>query len=124
MADKKKFETEAIRTRSDVTSEREHSVPLYMTSSFLFDSAEQARALFAGEIKGNVYSRYTNPNTREFIDKICQMEKCDAGVATASGMAAVFSSLAGLLQQGDHILAARSLFGSTNQILNRIFPRW
>src|SRR5690606_2290656 len=116
--------TDAIRTRIDVTPEREHSSPLFLTSSYLFDSAEQARALFAGEEQGNVYSRYTNPNTQEFIDKICRLEKTEAGVATASGMAAVFSSLAALLQQGDHILASRSLFGSTNQILNKIFPRW
>ncbi len=120
----RKPETDAIRTRIDVTPEREHSSPLFLTSSYLFDSAEQARALFAGEEQGNVYSRYTNPNTQEFIDKICRLEKTEAGVATASGMAAVFSSLAALLQQGDHILASRSLFGSTNQILNKIFPRW
>ncbi|MEX2574024.1 MAG: PLP-dependent transferase [Balneolaceae bacterium] len=121
---KKKIETDAIRTQIPTTGEREHSTPLFMTSSYLFESAEQARALFANEIQGNVYSRYTNPNTREFIEKICQMEGASSGVATASGMAAVFSSLAALLNQGDHILASRSLFGSSHQILSRIFPRW
>ncbi|MEX1062502.1 MAG: PLP-dependent transferase [Balneolaceae bacterium] len=121
---KKKIETDAIRTQTPTTGEREHSTPLFMTSSYLFESAEQARALFANEIQGNVYSRYTNPNTREFIEKICQMEGASSGVATASGMAAVFSSLAALLNQGDHILASRSLFGSSHQILSRIFPRW
>jgi len=121
---KKKFETDAIRTQTPTTAEREHSTPLYMTSSFMFESAEHARALFANEIEGNVYSRYSNPNTDEFIAKICKMEGAPSGVATASGMAAVFSSIAALLKQGDHILASRSLFGSTHQILSQIFPRW
>lgn len=121
---KKKFETDAIRIQTPTTGEREHSTPLYMTSSFIFESAEQARALFANEIEGNVYSRYSNPNTDEFVRKICKLEGADAGVATSSGMAAVFTSLAALLQQGDHILASRSLFGSTHQILNQILPKW
>lgn len=121
---KKKFETDAIRTQIPMTAEREHSTPLYMTSSYLFESAEQARALFANEISGNVYSRYSNPNTSEFIQKMCRLEGADAGVATASGMAGVFSSLAALLKQGDHILACRSLFGSSHQILSQILPRW
>lgn len=95
-----------------------------MTSSFTFDSAEQARALFANEIEGNVYSRYSNPNTDEFIAKMCKLEGAEAGITTASGMAAVFGSLAGLLTQGDHILASRSLFGSSHQILSQILPRW
>lgn len=121
---KKKFETDAIRTQTPTTGEREHSTPLYMTSSFIFESAEQARALFANEIEGNVYSRYSNPNTDEFVNKICKMEGADTGVATSSGMAAVFTCLAALLKQGDHILASRSLFGSTHQILNQILPSW
>ena len=124
MSEKKKFETDAIRTQTPITDEREHSTPIYMTSSFRFDSAEQARALFANEIEGNVYSRYSNPTTDEFIDKMCKMEGAESGVATASGMAAVFSSLAALLSQGDHVLASRSLFGSSHQILSQILPRW
>ncbi len=120
----RKFETDAIRIQTPTTGEREHSTPLYMTSSFVFESAEQARALFANEIEGNVYSRYSNPNTDEFIEKICRLEGASSGVATASGMAGIFSSLAALLQQGDHILASRSLFGSTHQILSQILPRW
>ncbi len=121
---RKKFETDAIRIQTPTTAEGEHSTPLYMTSSFMFESAEHARALFANEIEGNVYSRYSNPNTDEFIAKICTMEGAPSGVATASGMAAVFSSIAALLEQGDHILASRSLFGSTHQILSQILPRW
>ena len=124
MPKKHHFETDAIRMQTPTTSEREHSVPLYMTSSFTFESAEHARAMFANEIEGNVYSRYSNPNTDEFIAKICSMEGAESGVATASGMAGVFGCLAGLLNQGDHIIASRSLFGSSHQILTQILPRW
>jgi len=121
---KQKPETQSIRTQTERTGQREHSTPLFMTSSFVFDSAEHARAMFANEIEGNIYSRYSNPNTDEFISKICEMEGAEAGITTASGMAAVFSSLAALLDQDDHVLACRSLFGSSHQILNSIFPRW
>ncbi len=121
---KKKFDTDAIRTQIPGTPEREHSSPLFLTSSFIFDSAEQARALFANEIEGNVYSRYSNPNTDEFIVKMCKLEGVESGVATASGMSGIFSCLAALMNKGDHILACRSLFGSSHQILNQIFPRW
>lgn len=120
----KKFETDAIRTQTKTSGEREHSTPLYMTSSYLFDSAEHARALFAKEVEGNVYSRYSNPTVDEFIEKMCLLEGAQAGVATSSGMSAVFSTLAGLLVQGDHVLASRSLFGSTHQILSEILPGW
>jgi O-succinylhomoserine sulfhydrylase len=95
-----------------------------MTSSFVFESAEQARALFADEIPGNVYSRYSNPNAEEFIQKLCAMEGADEGIATASGMAAVFATFAALLSNGDHVVAGRALFGSTFQLLTRVFPRW
>ncbi len=120
----KKPETESIRTQTERTEQREHSTPLYMTSSFVFDSAEHARALFAKEVEGNVYSRYSNPNTNEFEEKMCRLEGADAGIATASGMSAIFSSLTGLLEQGDHVVACRSLFGSSHQILNGILPKW
>ena len=103
---------------------REHSSPVYLTSSFLFEDAEKARALFADELPGNIYSRFTNPNTDELVAKMCSLENAEDGVAFASGMAAVFASLAGLLSAGDHLLAARSLFGSTHQILTKILPRW
>ena len=123
MADKK-FETRSIRTQAERTRQNEHSTPLYMTSSFVFDSAEHGRALFANEQEGNVYSRYTNPTTDEFIDKMCRLEGAQDGIATASGMAAVFSSIAAYLNSGDHILVSRSVFGSTHQILNNVLPRW
>src|SRR5690606_8822148 len=109
-----------IRTQAERTSFREHAVPLFLTSSFVFESAEQARAMFADEIPGNIYSRYSNPNTNEFISKLCRLEHTEDGVATAAGMAAMYSSMAALLRAGDHVLASRSIFGSTHQILNTI----
>lgn len=118
------FETDAIREQHERSSFREHSVPLYLTSSFVFDDAEQARAMFADEIKGNIYSRYSNPNTDELISKLCLLEGTEDGIATASGMAAMYSSMAALLKSGDHVLSCRSIFGSTHQILNTIFPRF
>ncbi|MEX2600395.1 MAG: PLP-dependent transferase [Balneolaceae bacterium] len=121
---RRNFDTDAIRTQTRTTDEREHSTPLYMTSSYLFDNAEHARALFANEVEGNVYSRYSNPTVDEFIEKMCLLEGADAGVATSSGMAGVFTALAGLLKQGDHVIAVRSLFGSTHQILNQILSGW
>jgi O-succinylhomoserine sulfhydrylase len=124
MSEKHRPETNAIRTQTPTTCEREHSTPLYMTSSFTFESAEHARALFAKEVEGNVYSRYSNPNTDEFIKKMCLLEGAESGIATGSGMSAIFSALGGLLEQGDHILASRSLFGSSHQILSRILPKW
>ena len=122
-ADKKHFETEAIRTQSE-RGQREHSVPVYLTSSFVFEDAEQARALFADEIKGNIYSRFSNPNNEEFVDKMCLLEGAEEGVSFGSGMAAVFCSMAALLNSGDHIVSSRALFGSTHQILTKVFPRW
>ena len=119
-----RFETLAIRTQVPVSPEREHSVPLYLTSSFVFDDAEQARALFADEVRGNIYSRYSNPNADELVRKLCLLEGAEDGIATASGMAAVFVGLGSLLSAGDHVLAGRALFGSTHQILTRLFPRW
>lgn len=117
-------ETNAVRTQADRTVFREHSVPLYLTSSFVFEDAEQARAMFADEIPGNIYSRYSNPNTNEFVEKLCKLEGTEDGIATASGMAAMYASMAALLKAGDHVLACRSVFGSTHQILNTLFPRF
>ncbi|WP_373494327.1 PLP-dependent aspartate aminotransferase family protein [Aquiflexum sp.] len=118
------FETDAIRISSSKSNHKEHSAPLYLSSSFTFDSAEEARQMFAEEIEGNIYSRYANPNSSDLIQKVCVAEGTEDGIATASGMAAMFGSIASLLQQGDHILASRSLFGSTHQLLTRVFPKW
>ncbi|MDF9796699.1 O-succinylhomoserine sulfhydrylase [Catalinimonas alkaloidigena] len=125
MADHKRhFETEAIRTQAERSQHREHSVPIFATSSFVFEDAEQARAMFADEIQGNIYTRFSNPNNDEFIEKLCALEGAEAGIATASGMAAMFISIASFLKTGDHVLASRSLFGSTHQILTQLLPRW
>ncbi len=118
------FETLAIRTQTPVSAEREHSVPLYLTSSFRFDDAEHARALFTEEMAGNVYSRYANPNTDEFVRKLCLLEGGEDGIATASGMSAVFTAIAARVSAGDHVLASRALFGSTHQLFTRILPKW
>lgn len=118
------FETLAIRTQVPVSGEREHSVPLYLTSSFRFDDAEHARALFTEEIAGNIYSRYANPNTDEFVRKLCLLEGGEDGIATSSGMSAVFTAIAARVSSGDHVLASRALFGSTHQIFTRILPKW
>lgn len=124
MEDKRNFETDAIRAQTERTNFREHSVPLYLTSSFVFEDAEQARALFADEVPGNIYTRFSNPNNTELINKLCLLEGTEDGIATASGMAAMYCSMAALLKSGDHVLASRSVFGSTHQILNTLFPRF
>jgi O-succinylhomoserine sulfhydrylase len=122
--EERNFETDAIRAQSERSENREHSAPIYLTSSFVFDDAEHARALFADEVQGNIYTRYSNPNSNEFIEKMCLLEGTEDGIATASGMAAMYVSMAALLKAGDHVLASRSVFGSTHQILNTIFPRF
>jgi O-succinylhomoserine sulfhydrylase len=120
----KKFETNAIRIQADRTDNREHSVPMYLTSSFTFDDAEQMRAMFADELEGNIYSRFTNPNSTELVDKMCLLEGAEAGYATASGMSAIFASFMALLKSGDHILASSSIFGSTHTVLSKILPKY
>ncbi len=119
-----KKETQSIRTQAQRSSNREHSVPMYLTSSFVFEDAEQGRALFADEIEGNIYSRFSNPNTTELIDKVCKLEKAEDGFAFATGMAAIFTAFGALLNSGDHILACRSVFGSTHQLLTMVLPKW
>ena len=119
-----KKETAAIRTQLERTQHREHSAPLYLTSSFLFEDAEQMRAMFQDEIEGNIYSRFSNPNTSELIEKISIMENAEDGWATATGMSAVFTSFGALLQQGDHILSSRSIFGSTHSLFTKILTKW
>ncbi len=124
MSKHKKFETEAIRTQLERSQHSEHSVPLFLTSSFVFEDAEDMRASFAEEKEGNVYSRFTNPNTSEFVEKICKMEGAEDGCAFATGMAAVFGTFAALLNSGDHILSARAVFGSTHGLFTKFLPKW
>lgn len=119
-----KFETKAIRIQTDRTQHREHSTPLFPTSSFVFNDAEQMRSLFAGEESGNIYSRFTNPSCREFELKMAALEGVDDAVATASGMAAVSAIFFTFLKKGDHIICSRALFGSTYSLLNNYLPEW
>ena len=118
------FETQAIRGQLERTQYLEHSVPLYLTSSFVFEDAEDMRASFADEKERNIYSRYSNPNTIEFINKVCQMEGAETGFAFASGMAAVYSTFAALLKSGDHIVSASSVCGATHSLFVNYFPKW
>lgn len=118
------FESQAIRIQTERTQFQEHSVPLYLTSSYVFEDAEDMRSSFAEEKERNIYSRFTNPNTSEFVEKIAKMEGAETGYAFATGMAAVFSTFAALLNSGDHILSSRSVFGSTHGLFTRYFPKW
>ncbi|MEM8556746.1 MAG: aminotransferase class I/II-fold pyridoxal phosphate-dependent enzyme [Bacteroidota bacterium] len=117
-------ETLAVRLQAERSQHREHASPLYLTSSFVFDNAEHARALFAKEVEGSVYSRYANPTVDEFVAKVCALEGAPAGIAVASGMSAVFTPMAALLSAGDHLLCSRSVFGSTTKIAKEILPKW
>ena len=120
----KHFETAAIRNQTERTQFSEHSTPLYLTSSFVFDDAEEMRASFAEEKERNLYSRFTNPNTSEFVNKIVSMEGAEAGYAFATGMSAIFSTFAALLSAGDHIVSCRSVFGSTHSMFTKFLPKW
>ena len=118
------FETQAIRNQTERTQFSEHSTPMYITSSFVFDDAEDMRASFAEEKERNLYSRFSNPNTTEFVDKIVAMEGAESGYAFATGMAAVFSTFGALLSAGDHVVSCRSVFGSTHTLFTNFLPKW
>src|SRR5690554_5241668 len=117
-------ETHLIRTQLDPTQYQEHAAPVFLTSSFTFDDAQEMEDAFSDKKQRNIYSRFSNPNTSEFIKKMAFLEGAEDGFAFSSGMAAVFSTLACMLDSGDHILAARSLFGSTHSLLTKYFPKW
>jgi O-succinylhomoserine sulfhydrylase len=119
-----KFETHAIRNQMKRSQYLEHSTPLYLTSSFVFEDAEDMRASFAEEKKRNIYSRFSNPNTSEFVQKVVQMEEADDGVSFATGMGAVFATFAAFLNAGDHIVSVRALFGSTHTLFTKYLPKW
>ncbi len=119
-----KFETDAIRNQLERTQFQEHSTPMYLTSSFVFEDAEDMRASFTEEKERNIYSRFSNPNTSEFINKVVKMEGAEDGYAFATGMAAIFSTFAALLNSGDHIVSASSVFGSTHTLFTKYFPKW
>jgi O-succinylhomoserine sulfhydrylase len=116
--------TKAIRIQTDLTNEMEHSTPLFLTSSFQFNNAEDMRAAFADETDENIYSRFSNPNVKEFTDKMVALEGAEAGYATASGMSAVFASFMTNLKSGDHLLSCSSIFGSTHTIITKYLHKW
>lgn len=119
-----KKQTQAIRIQTNRTNEMEHSTPLFLTSSFCFDNAEDMRAAFADETDDNIYSRFSNPSVQEFIDKLVALEGAEAGYATASGMSAVFGSFMALLKQGDRLLSCNSIFGSTHTVISKYLPKY
>lgn len=118
-------ETLAIRTQTERTGEKEHSTPLFLTSSFVYDTAEDMAAAFEDDtLDVNIYSRFSNPSVDEFVKKVCLMEGAEDGIATATGMAAVFSSFMTFVSAGDHIVSASAVFGSTHAILTKYLPKW
>lgn len=119
-----KFETKAIRLQTERSQHREHSTPMHLTSSFVYDDAEQMRSLFAGEQKGNIYSRFTNPTVREFEEKMAALEGTENAVATATGMAGIVASFLSILQAGDHLIASGALFGSSWQFVSDSLPKY
>ncbi|MFD1255502.1 trans-sulfuration enzyme family protein [Mucilaginibacter terrae] len=116
--------SKAIRIQTPRTQQQEHSTPLYLTSSFIFEEAEAMRAAFADETDDNIYSRFSNPNVDEFIAKMCALENAEAGFATSTGMSAIFSSMFALLGQGDHLLCCSSVFGSTFTVVTKYLPKY
>ncbi len=119
-----KKQTQAIRIQTERTQEMEHSTPIFLTSSFCFDNAEEMRAAFADESDDNIYSRFSNPSVQEFVDKLVALEGAEAGYATASGMSAVFGSFMALLKQGDRLLSCNSIFGSTHTVISKYLPKY
>jgi O-succinylhomoserine sulfhydrylase len=118
-------ETLAIRTQTDRTAQKEHATPLFLTSSFVYDSAEDMAAAFADDsLDVNIYSRFSNPSVDEFIQKVCLLEGAEDGIATATGMAAVSACFMTFLSAGDHIISASAVFGSTHTILTKYLPKW
>ena len=117
-------QSKLIRARVDQTKNNEHASPLFLTSSFTFDNAEDMRAAFADETDANIYSRFSNPNVKEFVDRLCILENAEAGFATASGMSAVFGSFMALLKKGDHLLSCNAVFGSTHTVISKYMPKY
>jgi O-succinylhomoserine sulfhydrylase len=125
MAKKQKPATRAIRVQTKKTAQKEHSTPLFLTSSFTYDSAEDMAAAFATESpEVNIYSRFSNPSVDEFVNKIASLEGAEDGVATGTGMSAIFSTFMTFLSKGDHIISASAVFGSTHTILTKYLPKW
>jgi O-succinylhomoserine sulfhydrylase len=119
-----RLDTQAIRAGHVRSAEGEHSEAMFLTSSYVFDSAGQAAARFAGNEPGNVYSRYTNPTVRTFEERIAALEGAEMAVATASGMAAILSVCVALLKTGDHVVCSRSVFGTTTVVFSKYLAKF
>lgn len=118
------FDTLAVRAGQRRSPEGEHSEALYPTSSYVFRTAADAAARFAGEVPGNVYSRYTNPTVRAFEERIAALEGAEQAVATSSGMSAILAIVMSLCSGGDHVLVSRSVFGSTISLFEKYLKRF
>ena len=118
-------ETKAIRLQTPQTDQKEHATPLFLTSSFTYNSAEEMGEAFADDtLEVNIYSRFSNPTVDEFINKVAALEGAEGGVATGTGMAAIFATFMTFLNKGDHIISASAVFGSTHTILTKYLPKW
>ncbi|CAG1002118.1 partial O-succinylhomoserine sulfhydrylase, partial [Rhodocyclaceae bacterium] len=117
-------DTLAVRAGQERSQFGEHSEALYLTSSFVFESAAQAAARFSGEEEGNVYARFTNPTVTMLNQRLAALEGAEACVSTASGMAAILATVMALMKAGEHIVASRSIFGATQQLFGNIFSRF
>ncbi len=124
MSDDLELETLALRTGIHRSQFNEHSEAMYLTSSFVFDSAAQAAARFSGEEPGNIYGRFTNPTVTAMEERLAALEGAETCIATSTGMSAILSCVMGLLSAGDHIVASRSLFGATVNLFNNILKRF
>lgn len=118
-------ETQAIRIQTTRTDQKEHATPLFLTSSFTYESAEEMAEAFADDtLDVNIYSRFSNPTVDEFINKIAVLEGAEDGIATGTGMASIFSVFMTFLGKGDHIISASAVFGSTHTLLTKYLPKW
>jgi O-succinylhomoserine sulfhydrylase len=118
-------ETRAIRIQTEKTNQKEHATPLFLTSSFTYSSAEEMAAAFADDsLDINIYSRFSNPTVDEFIAKMVALEGAEDGIATGTGMAAIFATFMAFLSKGDHIISASAVFGSTHTLLTKYLPKW
>ena len=116
--------TDVIRTRVDRTNEMEHSSPLFLTSSFCFDNAEEMRAAFADETDDNIYSRFSNPNVKEFTDRMCALEGAEARFCHGFRHERRIRILHGFFKKGDHLLSCNAIFGSTHTVITKYLPKY
>lgn len=117
-------ESRAIRIRIPQTQQREHSSPMFLTSSFCYENSEHMQAAFADEVEANIYTRFSNPSVQEFEQRLAAWEGAEACFATASGMSAIFATFMALLKSGDHLLSSQAIFGSTHTVLSKYLPKW